>query len=663
MGKRCGHVLMLTASLGAVWPAGVHAGKHFVRGGQFKDLILPVPIVDRLESEGLWGGPNVIPRDRDGGIEDNEWCYWGGNPIKDTDGKYHMLVCRWPERTGHGGWHDSEVAHCVSESPLGPYVLTETVVEKGHNPEVMAMPDGSYALHLADNRVFTAPRMGGPWTLLGRMRLDSRGMRPNHRLGSNLTTEFRPDGTILLMQKNGDMAISREGILGPYKMVSVENYSRATGYPEDPVIWRSRHQYHAVYNHAQDRKSAYMRSLDGIHWKWEEGLPYDASTTVYVDGTKNVWDKFERPKVVQDALGRAAYLSLAVIDVPKHLDVGGDNHSSKNIVLPLVVEKLVSIVPGQVIDATTRKIEVLIEAEDGFDPLAELDVDSLRFGSDSVVNYGGGCKAAQSVPRGKDLLVAFEGDPGLRHEDYDLKLLGQTKKGDLVFGYALLPARSPLAAALVHLPFTVRGEPGKQVLESTVENWGMESASPVTVAVYRHTRNETRAIGTATLPAIPAYGKADVSIDLPAAPAGAVEYELALFETNRRLIRWHQVDDTDPAVAFEGDWVLRDAVEDCFLKTEHASTAIGASVTYSFSGTRAMAYGRIGRQLGTFDVFIDGRFVEKVRCNWGSLLNAPIYQTGRLEPGRHTLRLVKSEGEYNGGIAVDAFSCQPEGME
>ena len=120
------------------------------------------------------------------------------------------------------------------------------------------------------------------------------------------------------------------------------------------------------------------------------------------------------------------------------------------------------------------------------------------------------------------------------------------------------------------MPFTVRGEPGKQVLESTVENWGMESASPVTVAVYRHTRNETRAIGTATLPAIPAYGKADVSIDLPAAPAGAVEYELALFETNRRLIRWHQVDDTDPAVAFEGDWVLRDAVEDCFLKTEHS---------------------------------------------------------------------------------------------
>lgn len=74
-----------------------HAGQHdkaFVRGGQFKDLILPVPIIQGLEKAGLWGCEKVLPRDKDNGMEDNEWCYWGGNPVKGKDGKYHIAVCR-----------------------------------------------------------------------------------------------------------------------------------------------------------------------------------------------------------------------------------------------------------------------------------------------------------------------------------------------------------------------------------------------------------------------------------------------------------------------------------------------------------------------------------------------------------------------------------------
>ncbi|TWU31206.1 hypothetical protein Poly41_63970 [Novipirellula artificiosorum] len=49
------------------------------------------------------------------------------------------------------------------------------------------------------------------------------------RLGSNLTTEFRPDGSILLMTKGGDIAISNRGILGPYQLVSIDNYTRNSG--------------------------------------------------------------------------------------------------------------------------------------------------------------------------------------------------------------------------------------------------------------------------------------------------------------------------------------------------------------------------------------------------------------------------------------------------
>lgn len=632
--------------------------KPFVRGGQFKDLILSVPIHNGLESEGIWGNPNVVPRDKDSGIEDNEWCYWGGNPVKGKDGKYHMAICRWPENTGHGGWFESEVAHCVSETPTGPYKITRTIVKKGHNPEVMVMPDGTYALHVMDASVYVADQMPGPWKRIGHMRLDSRGLRSSDRLGSNLTTEFRPDGSIILMKKNGDVAISRAGILGPYKMVSIENYSRSTGYPEDPVIWRSRHQYHVIYNHAQDRKSAYMRSLDGIHWKVEEGLPYDVSTTFYTDGTKNQWYKFERPKVLQDDLGRATHLALAVMDVAKGADKGNDNHSSKNIVLPLVVEKLVSIVGDQPITESTRKIRLRIEAEAGFNPVQDVNVTSLRFGSDSVVNHGGGCKAVSTHRQGADLLVDFEGDTGLRDTDFDFKLIGETKRRELIVGFALLPDRSPRAAALITLPVKVNDADGQRVLQSAVENWGLEESGPIQIGVYQLTREGAERLQTVAVPPVAPYGSAKISVKLGPAPAGPVEYELVISEKSRRVPRWLRADDTSGAVSYGGEWELREAAAECFLHTEHSTTNLGASVTYTFTGNRAMARGKIGRGMGTFAVFVDGDFIETIRCNWGQVLGAPLYRTGLLEEGRHTLKLVKSEGEYNGEVTIDAFAHQ-----
>ena len=41
-------------------------------GGQFKDLLLPIPIIHRLTSEGIWGHPNVLPRDIENGMESND---------------------------------------------------------------------------------------------------------------------------------------------------------------------------------------------------------------------------------------------------------------------------------------------------------------------------------------------------------------------------------------------------------------------------------------------------------------------------------------------------------------------------------------------------------------------------------------------------------------
>ena len=61
------------------------------------------------------------------------------------------------------------------------------------------------------------------------------------------------------------------------------------------------------------------------------------------------------------------------------------------------------------ITSSTKKIELRIIAEQGFDPQKEVDVQSLRFGSYQEVNYGGGSKPVRTRKDGKDLIVVFNG--------------------------------------------------------------------------------------------------------------------------------------------------------------------------------------------------------------------------------------------------------------
>ncbi|NMH88391.1 hypothetical protein [Flavivirga algicola] len=637
---------------------------NIVFGGQFKDLILPMPIINGLETEGIWGNENVIPRDKDNGIEDNEWCYWGGNPILGNDGKYHIAICRWPENKGHHGWFNSEVAHCVSDTPIGPYKITGTIVEKGHNPEVIKMPDGSFVLHTLGSKVFKANHMKGPWERIGSMKLDARGFRPDDKFGSNLTSEYRPDGSIIVMKKDGDITISRKGILGPYKMMSINNYTRTTGYPEDPVIWRSRHQYHAIYNHAQDRKSGYMRSINGIHWKNEAGLPYDASTTFYTDGTKNTWYKFERPKVLQDSLGRASHLSLAIMDVAKSKDKGDDNHSSKNMIMPLVLEKLITILNDEPITPKTKKITLKIKAEHGFNPQKDLDIKSLRFGSDQLVNYGGGCKAASTKNSGKDLIIIFKGQNGINHRDFDFKLIGQTKKGDLIYGYALLPGRSIEEEALIVLPIKINDVNGSKVLESEIENGGLSKSKNFKAEIREYSRTGLRILKTIDFASLLPYESTKISIPLEDSDTGNREYEIVILGDRHYDELWQKLDETNSSVEFIGNWQKRKKEEkSCFMGSEMVSTTIGDSVEFTFTGTRAKVYGKLGQrkgphEIGAYDVYIDGEFVEKIRCGWRPISQSPIYQTNVLNMGKHSLKLVKSKSEYMGEVTIDAFAYE-----
>jgi len=52
------------------------------------DFFLPMNPQSELVSEGIWGDPNVLPRDTANGLEDalmKNWCYWDGSIVKDDD--------------------------------------------------------------------------------------------------------------------------------------------------------------------------------------------------------------------------------------------------------------------------------------------------------------------------------------------------------------------------------------------------------------------------------------------------------------------------------------------------------------------------------------------------------------------------------------------------
>jgi hypothetical protein len=420
-------------------------------GAAFKDRILPIPIHEGLEEDGIWGADGVVPRDIHNGLEDPSWSYWGGKVLQGPDHRYHMITCRWPsdDPRGHGAWPESEIVYAVSAKPTGPFVYYSTV-GKGHNPEIVRIHDGRFVIFHNSSEFYVSETLEGPWQVSDKqIVLDHNGMRPARVF--NPTAAVRGDGSLILFLRNGGVYLSKSGSPeGPYKKMNDHAYppgfeGKYFDQLEDPVIWRGPTQYHLIVNFWPTCQALYMRSLDGIHWVHEPGLAYDTSVTIHQDGTRMNWFKLEIPKVLQDQHGRATHFYTAAIDVIKNLDRGGDIHNSKNIAMPLVTERLISILNKEPIGAETKNIILKIRAEEDLDPQTDLDLKSLRLGAFQEVNYGRGAKPRSSKADGRDLIVEFDAaGHGLMSDNIAAKLLGTTKDNRLIIGYAVLPGQKQL---------------------------------------------------------------------------------------------------------------------------------------------------------------------------------------------------------------------------
>jgi hypothetical protein len=133
---------------------------------------------------------------------------------------------------------------------------------------------------------------------------------------------------------------------------------------------------------------------------------------------------------------------------------------------------------------TDGKIELIIRAENGFDPARDLDLASLVFGAPSVVDFGRGAKVVGSAPAGRDLRLTFSAkETGFGPDDFAGKLLGKNRGGEVVTGYARLPGKPKATAILApaHPQWA-----GRDALAVAVENFGLAASEPTTMKVCMH---------------------------------------------------------------------------------------------------------------------------------------------------------------------------------
>lgn len=307
----------------------------------FIDYFLPTPPHGELSGD-AWGAPKVLPRDPQNGLEDTsmkQYCYWDGQIIKATDGKYHLFASRWDESQGHNGWFGSVAVHAVSDSLTGPYIekglcWPDDHGGKGHNVTALTLPDGRYAVVISETRpceVYVSKSLDGPWEHMGTITVENE---PGWH-ASNVAIMVRPDGNFQFTQRYGRIYFSDKGILGPYKVQGESVYPKGIPDLEDPCIWYSGNLYHILVNSWSTRKAYHLTSPDGIHNWTNRGIAYDPREAIirYPNGTVNYWNKLERPSVYIEN-GRVVAMTFAAIDVEKEQDKGNDGHGSKVIVVP-----------------------------------------------------------------------------------------------------------------------------------------------------------------------------------------------------------------------------------------------------------------------------------------------------------------------------------------
>ena len=317
------------------------------------------------------------------------WSHWGGSVIQGKDGKYHMLYSRWPKKLGWAWVTDSEIAHAVAPSPLGPFQHVDTALPRRerkhwdgwctHNPTVHQFGNRYYLYYMGntgDGEVVGSPgkrllnwqhrnhqRIGvavandpaGPWNRRGTPVLDVSDEKTasDSLMTSNPSVCQRPDGKFLMVYKavgqkfpmpNGGPVVHMVAIAdkptGPFKKMPKPVFTfQGERFPaEDPYIWYQAGRFRAIVKRIKHVGKKRIFSLvqydskDGVSWNPARFHEISDRTITWEDGQREQLDHLERPQVVFED-GKP----VALICSADRIDQDNVRHSF-NVQIPLVVK-------------------------------------------------------------------------------------------------------------------------------------------------------------------------------------------------------------------------------------------------------------------------------------------------------------------------------------
>ena len=278
---------------------------------------------------------------------------WGGNPVE-HDGKYHLFASAMPVNTNLSNWGESLVDHAISPNITGPYLYNQTALVPGHNPAIIQLKNGSFALFsILDYGVHTSDTPFGPWTKVTQAE-DCKSFKQPLCYCNNPSPWLHKNGTIFLACGGGGPNVDglwrSANLTGPWTRVYAHvtfghirtdgNRPPIGGGFEDPHLYfDSSNHIHLLFHSFGNEPavvnascrgtltSAHAFSQDGFSWFVGPGVPYPSSVLTSTNETLLYWSR-ERPKIVWDDSGQMTHLVTAVAPEPRAAEPATLRYSS-----------------------------------------------------------------------------------------------------------------------------------------------------------------------------------------------------------------------------------------------------------------------------------------------------------------------------------------------
>ncbi len=280
-------------------------------------------------------------------FEDDQWSIWGGSVVKGDDELYHMFYSRWKKDLGWAWVTNSEIAHAVSSTPVGPFKFKDIALPaRGnnywdglctHNPTVKKIAGKYYLYYMGntgDGKVTSSPgneklnpihrnnqRIGvavadgpnGPWVRSDKPLIDVSADENSldALMVSNPSVTQRPEGGYLMVYKavgkrkpgvwGGPVVhcvATSQHPTGPFKkydkpVFQAKNYDFPA---EDPYVWHQEGKYRAIVKDMHGAFTDAGRAL--VLFESEDGFDWQLSSPPLLSTLEIKWANGETQKVL-----------------------------------------------------------------------------------------------------------------------------------------------------------------------------------------------------------------------------------------------------------------------------------------------------------------------------------------------------------------------------